>query len=115
MLIVTVFDTHTLKAVETAIYDAKLPNIVPQRADERTLRIPIPKPTVDARLAMYTVAARHAEESRMQIRKQHQASLKKGKYAKHSVEVDEFQKLHDRYTQEVDSILAGLKKSTGAR
>lgn len=34
---------QTLKAVEHAIYDAKLPGIVPQRMDSRTLKIPIPK------------------------------------------------------------------------
>ncbi|THH13298.1 hypothetical protein EW146_g6909 [Bondarzewia mesenterica] len=123
MLIVTVFDAEvnagslatTLKHVESAIYEAKLPHIVPQRADERTIKIPIPKPTVESRLALYNSAARQAEEMRTQVRKHHQASMKKGKYTKHSVELQEFQKLLDRNIGEIDTILAQLKKSTGAR
>lgn len=34
---------QNMKAVEQAIYSAKLPHIVPQRLDSRTLKIPIPK------------------------------------------------------------------------
>ncbi|GLB39253.1 putative ribosome recycling factor [Lyophyllum shimeji] len=75
----------------------------------------MPKPTVEARLALYAGALRKAEEIRVQVRKQHQASLKRGKYAKHSIELEEFQKLTDRYIGEVDKILASLKKATGAK
>jgi ribosome recycling factor len=32
-----------MKAVEQGIYSAKLPNIVPQRQDSRTIKIPVPK------------------------------------------------------------------------
>lgn len=32
-----------MKAVESALYESKLPNIVPQRQDVRTIKIPIPK------------------------------------------------------------------------
>lgn len=46
---------------------------------------------------MYTSAQRQAEEARVQIRKQHQASLKKGKYAKHSPELDEVRYSFVRY------------------
>ncbi|KAG6873368.1 hypothetical protein C0995_016477 [Termitomyces sp. Mi166 len=108
-------DVSTLKYIEQAIYDAKIPGATPQKQDSRTIRIPMPKPTVDARLALYTTAQRKAEEIRVQVRKQHQASLKRGKYAKHSVELEEFQKLTDRYVDEVDKILASLKKATGAK
>jgi len=135
-----------MKLIEQALYDSKLPNIVPQRQDSRTIRIPIPKyvpvhpidsqisqslrPTVEARGALYTAAHRKAEEIRVQIRKQHQPSIKRGKYQKHSIELDEvsellflvlrsdlcqFQKLTDRYVGEVDKILASLKKATGAK
>ncbi|KAI0047737.1 ribosome recycling factor [Auriscalpium vulgare] len=115
VLVVTVFDTDNLKEVEDALYEAKLPGVVPQRLDERTIKIPIPKPTVDARTTLYQTAARQAEEARVQIRRQQQASVKKGKFAKHSVEIEEFQKLHDRQTAEIDAILTQLKKSSGAR
>ncbi|EED79754.1 predicted protein [Postia placenta Mad-698-R] len=114
-LLVTVFEEHTLRHVETALYDAKLPGVVPQKVDARTIKIPMPKPTVDARQAMLASAQRQAEDSRVQIRKQHQASLKKGKYAKHSPELDEFQSLTDKYLGEVDKVLVDIKKSAGAK
>ncbi|KAG6917757.1 hypothetical protein DXG01_001162 [Tephrocybe rancida] len=114
-LLVTPFEEDTLKFIEQALYDAKISGVVPQRQDSRTIRIPMPKPTVEARLALYTTAQRKAEEIRVQVRKQHQASLKRGKYAKHSIELEEFQKLTDRYVAEVDKVLASLKKATGAK
>ncbi|KAG1871506.1 ribosome recycling factor domain-containing protein [Suillus subluteus] len=114
-LIITVFEEHNLKAVEQALYAAKLPNIVPQRQDSRTIKIPIPRPTVEARNALTATAQRMAEDTRVQLRKIQQASVKKGDYKKHSVELEEFQKLADRNTAEVDKILAHMKKSTGAR
>jgi hypothetical protein len=45
--------------------------------------------TVQARLAAYSNASKQAEDARVQIRRHCQASMKKGKYAKHSVEHDE--------------------------
>ncbi|KAI0089539.1 ribosome recycling factor domain-containing protein [Irpex rosettiformis] len=114
-LIVTVFEEHTLKHVEQAVYDAKLPGLNPQRADSRTIKIPVPKPTVEARHALYTTAQRHAEEARVHIRKQHSASVKKGGFKKFTQEFDELQELTDKYIKEVDKVLADLKKSTGAK
>ncbi|KAI0264730.1 ribosome recycling factor-domain-containing protein [Gloeopeniophorella convolvens] len=114
-LVVTVFEPENLKHVQDALYEAKIQGVIPQRVDERTLKIPIPRPTVEARLAAYTSAARQAEETRVQIRRHHQASVKKGKYGKHSAELDEFSKLQDKHIADVDAILAQLKKSTGAR
>ncbi|KAI3615389.1 ribosome recycling factor [Moniliophthora roreri] len=113
MLMVTVFDEEYLKPVEQAIYEAKLPNMVPQRFDKRTVSVPIPKPTVEARQSLVTGAQKQAEDTRQQIRKHHQASLKRGKYAKHSIELEEFQKLAHRYIGEVDSVINQLKKETG--
>ncbi|KAF5369257.1 hypothetical protein D9758_002631 [Tetrapyrgos nigripes] len=114
MLLVTVFDEGSLKHVETAIYEAKLAGIIPQKYDNRTLRIPVPKPTVEARTALVTATLRQAEDSKVQIRKHHQASLKRGKYAKHSIELEEFQKLTDRNVGEIDARISQLKKATGA-
>ncbi|KAI0280387.1 ribosome recycling factor domain-containing protein [Russula aff. rugulosa BPL654] len=114
-LIVTVFDPQNLKPVQDALYDAKIQGVIPQRVDERTLRIPIPKPTVEARQAAYSNASKLAEDARVQIRRQHQASLKKGKYPRHSTEYHEFQKLQERHVAEVDTVLARMKRSTGAR
>ncbi|KAL4073392.1 ribosome recycling factor domain-containing protein [Scleroderma citrinum] len=115
MLIVTVFDENNLKVVEQAIYSAKLPNVIPQKQDSRTIRIPIPKPTVEARTALVASAQRLAEDARVQIRRIHQASVKKGRFQKHSVELDEFQKLTDKNIAEVEKILVHMKKSTTFR
>jgi ribosome recycling factor len=95
------------------------------------------RPTVEARLAAYSNASKLAEDARVKIRRQHQASLKKGKYSRHSTEYNEvstffrgfpciengmntnflfkFQKLQDRHIAEVDTVLAHIKRSTGAR
>lgn len=32
-----------MKQVEKGLYDSKIPNIVPQKHDSRTIKIPIPK------------------------------------------------------------------------
>jgi ribosome recycling factor len=47
------------------------------------------RPTVEARTSLYTSAQRKAEDARVQIRKHHAASLKKGKFEKHSIELEE--------------------------
>jgi len=104
-----------MKAVEQALYNAKLPSIIPHRHDSMTIRIPIPKPTVESRNALYTSAARLAEDGRGQIRKHQQTSVKKGKYEKDSVEIEEFQKLAKGKIAEVDAILAQMKKATGSK
>ncbi|KAI0746936.1 ribosome recycling factor [Daedaleopsis nitida] len=112
-LIVTVFEEHTLKYVEQAIYEAKLPGITPQRVDSRTIKIPIPKPTVETRNALYTTATRQAEDARVQMRKHHQALLKKEEIGKHSADFSTYQALNEKFTCELDKILAHLKKTTG--
>ncbi|TFK39292.1 ribosome recycling factor domain-containing protein [Crucibulum laeve] len=114
-LLVTLFDENTVKYVEQGLYDSNIPGVVPHKQDNRTIKVPIPKPTVEARNALFTSAKRKAEDMRVQIRKQHQTSLKRGKYEKHSVEIEEFQKLTDRYVAEVDKIIADLQKATSAK
>lgn len=87
----------------------------------------MPRPTVESRNALIKSAQLKAEDIRVQIRKHHQSSLKRGKYEKHSVELEEasqedsryfsispsfqFQKLAHRYVAEVDKILTELKKA----
>ena len=48
-----------------------------------------PRPTVETRNSLQTVAQREAESTRIQLRKHHQASVKKGKFGKHSIELEE--------------------------
>ncbi|KAL5498536.1 hypothetical protein ACEPAH_1890 [Sanghuangporus vaninii] len=114
-LIVTVFAEDTLKHVEKSIYAARIPHVAPQKVDNRTLKIPLPKPTVDARAELVKSAAKLAEETRVQLRRIEQASVKKGDYKKHSLEVDEFRELLQKYLSEVDKILADMKKSLSVK
>ncbi|KAH8830148.1 ribosome recycling factor [Flagelloscypha sp. PMI_526] len=114
-LIVTMFEEQNTKAVEQGLYASKLPNIIPQRIDNRTIKIPIPKPTVELRQNLVTEANRRAEEQRVICRNIKAASVKKGKYAKHSSELDEFVKLEHNYIAEIDKILKNIKKLTGAK
>ncbi|KAF8189933.1 ribosome recycling factor domain-containing protein [Mycena galopus ATCC 62051] len=113
-LLITIFEEDNMKHVEKALYDSKLPNIVPQKHDSRTIKIPIPKPTVESNTAMVTAASRKAEDVRVQIRKLHQTSVKRGNYKKHSIELEEFQKLSDRHIAEVEKIVANLKNATSS-
>ncbi|KAJ2936846.1 hypothetical protein H1R20_g265, partial [Candolleomyces eurysporus] len=135
-LLITLFDEHNMKHVESALYTCNIPGVVPHKHDPRTVKVPIPKyvdpvihpslreslgspgsfrPTVEARHALYAAAKKKAEEIRVQVRKQHTTSLKRGKFEKHSVEIEEFQKLTDKYVGEVDKILKDLQKATGAK
>ncbi|KDR76485.1 hypothetical protein GALMADRAFT_246857 [Galerina marginata CBS 339.88] len=113
-LLITLFDEHTVKHVEAALYDSGIPGVVPHRQDGRTIKVPIPKPTIEARKELFAAAKRKAEDIRVQVRKQHAASLKRGKYEKHSIELEEFQKLTDKYIREVDKITADLQKATSS-
>ncbi|KAJ3514867.1 hypothetical protein NLJ89_g2121 [Agrocybe chaxingu] len=88
-LLITLFNEHTVKQVEAALYESGIPGVVPHRQDSRTIKVPIPKPTVEARKELFAAAKRKAEEIRVQVRKHHAASLKRGRYEKHSVELDE--------------------------
>lgn len=56
--------------------------------DPNTIYFPS-RPTVDARAALYTTAHRQAEDTRIQIRKQHAVSVKRGKWEKRSIELEE--------------------------
>jgi len=95
-----------MKHIESALYDAKIPGVVPQRQDRQTIKIIIPKypfanyptyptidllfrPTVEARQALIASAHGQAEDARVQIRKTFQVSVKRGKYKKHSESLDE--------------------------
>ncbi|KIY48444.1 ribosome recycling factor [Fistulina hepatica ATCC 64428] len=109
MLLVTLFDEQNMKAVEGAIYEAKLPGIVPQRLDVRTIKIPVARPTVETRNNLLAGAQRKAEEARVHIRKHLKTSVKKGCYEKHSIELEEFNKVAHKYIAEVDKILVDLK------
>ncbi|KAF7303654.1 Protein kinase domain-containing protein [Mycena indigotica] len=111
-LLITIFDEQNMKQVEKALYDSKIPNIIPQKHDARTIKIPIPKPTVESNLALVTAASKQSEDVRVQIRKAHSTSIKRGNYKKHSIELEEFQKLVDRHIAEVDKTVVDLKKAT---
>lgn len=86
-------------------------------------------------MELYASAKRKGEEIRVQIRNKHSASLKRGKYEKRSIEVEEvyssfsgllsifdnlsnpiqFQKLNDKCIAAVDKILLDLKKATSSK
>ncbi|KAI5120904.1 hypothetical protein M0805_003004 [Coniferiporia weirii] len=114
-LLVTVFAEDTLKHVEKAIYTAQIPHVVPQKLDNRTIKIPMPKPTVAARADLAKAAAKTAEDTRVQLRRLAQASVKKGAYEKRSLESDEFHELLQRHLKDVDTVLGDLKRNLGVK
>ncbi|KAG8878397.1 hypothetical protein FRB98_006133 [Tulasnella sp. 332] len=76
VLVVTVFDEHNLKAVEKAIYAANIPQVVPQKIDSRTIRIPMPKPTVEGKESFIKEGSKEAENTKKKIRAVREASAK---------------------------------------
>ncbi|KAF8755492.1 Ribosome recycling factor [Rhizoctonia solani] len=117
VLVITLFDEANMKDVESSIINAQIPNMNPQRADARTLRIVVPKPTMEARQAVVTNASRMAEDTKVKIRTSRESGmkdLKKMGHAKHSKFADELQKATDKHTKDIDALIAKLKKSISA-
>ncbi|KAF8589118.1 ribosome recycling factor, partial [Ramaria rubella] len=112
-LIITLFEDDNLKHVERAIYTAKIPNVVPQKVDARTVKVVIPRPTVEARIVLLNTASKTAEDTRVQIRKTRDASVRKHKWKPRSEEIEQFQKLLDARIKEVDQIIAKAKQELG--
>ncbi|KAF8488075.1 ribosome recycling factor [Gautieria morchelliformis] len=112
-LLVTLYEDKNLKYVEKAIYAAKLPNIAPQKVDARTLKIVIPRPTMEARAALLNTASKTSEDTRVQLRKLKDASMRKHKWKPRSDEGEQFQKLCDTRIKEVDQILTKAKRELG--
>ncbi|KAF8512667.1 ribosome recycling factor [Hysterangium stoloniferum] len=113
--IITLFEDENMKYVEKAIYAAKLPNIVPQKVDGRTIKIMVPRPTMEARSALLNTASKIAEDTRVQIRKTRDVVARKNSWKPrtHSEEIDRFQKLCDNRIKEVDQILNKAKQELG--
>ncbi|KAG8978236.1 hypothetical protein FRB90_008541 [Tulasnella sp. 427] len=117
VLVVTAFDEHNLKAIEKAIYHAEIPHCVPQRADGRTIRIPMPKPTLEDRATYVKTASKECEETKVKIRGVNTAGLKtltKLGFDKRSPEIAEMQTLSDTNVGEVDKIFQKIKKDLAA-
>ncbi|KAG8726251.1 hypothetical protein FRC12_023564 [Ceratobasidium sp. 428] len=117
VLVITVFDEGNLKDVESSIIGAQIPNMIPQRTDARTLRIVVPKPTLEARQAIAAIASRLAEDAKVKIRTSRESGMKELKkmgYDKNSKTAGEMQQVTDNHTKGVDTTLAKLKKAVAA-
>ncbi|KDN40231.1 hypothetical protein RSAG8_08294, partial [Rhizoctonia solani AG-8 WAC10335] len=117
VLVITLFDEANMKDVETSIFNAQIPNMNPQRADARTLRIVVPKPTMEARQSIVTAASKMAEDTKVKIRASRESGMKALKgmgYAKHSKFAEELQKATDKHIEDIDALVAKLKKSISA-
>ncbi|KAK0452009.1 ribosome recycling factor [Desarmillaria tabescens] len=77
------------------------------RQDTRRLRVTVPKPTLNAKSLVVAAAGKRAEEARVQCRKLHQTSVKKGKYGKQSVE------LAAAFPRSAGKILVDMEKALG--
>ncbi|KAH7345676.1 ribosome recycling factor-domain-containing protein [Rhizoctonia solani] len=116
-LVITLFDEANMKDVENSIISAQIPNMNPQRVDARTLKIIVPKPTMEARQSVVATAAKMAEDTKVKIRASRESGMKTLKgmgYAKHSKFADELQKSTDKHTKDIDALVAKLKKSISA-
>ncbi|CAE7209874.1 unnamed protein product [Rhizoctonia solani] len=117
VLVITLFDEANMKDVEASIVSAQIPNMNPQRADARTLRIVVPKPTMEARQSVVAAASKMAEDTKVKIRASRESGMKTLKgmgHAKHSKFADELQKTTDKHIKDIDGLVAKLKKSISA-
>ncbi|KEP54085.1 ribosome-recycling factor [Rhizoctonia solani 123E] len=117
ILVITLFDEANMKDVESSIINAQIPNMNPQRADARTLRIVVPKPTMEARQSVVTTASKMAEDTKVKIRTSRESGMKALKgmgHAKHSKFAEELQKATDKHIKDIDALVAKLKKSISA-
>lgn len=117
MLVVQVWDSSQVKAVEKAIANAGLGlNPMP---DGQSIRVPIPELSQERRAEMVKVAAKYCEQARIAIRnvrRDGMDSLKKaekdGELSKddHRRQSDELQKVTDQFIARVDEALAAKEK-----
>jgi len=113
MLVVQPWDKHLIKEVEKAILKSEL-GLTPS-TDGTVIRLAIPALTEERRRDLVKVVRKHAEEGKVairNIRRDHKDKVeqleKNGKVSEDDRRraVDELQKLTDRFTKEIDSLLA---------
>ncbi|WVO14070.1 hypothetical protein L204_101697 [Cryptococcus depauperatus] len=108
-LFVEVWDTTTLKQVDSAIHAANLPGISPQRTTGTTLKIPIARPTVEQRSEILRQLADTVESAKTQIRTVRTDGFK-ALGGRKAIGTDQVQKLVDDYCKELDGQLSIAKK-----
>ncbi|EJT99272.1 ribosome recycling factor [Dacryopinax primogenitus] len=116
ILVITVFDESDMKGVKTALQSDRY-SFVPQTVDQRTLRIPIPRPTAETRQELAKAAARLAEDARIKIRTARESGMKafkaEGITDKRDPSHVKCQKLTDDHIAEVDKLLQTAKQTLG--
>ncbi|KZO98567.1 ribosome recycling factor [Calocera viscosa TUFC12733] len=114
VLVVTLFDESMMKPVKTALQSDRYA-FVPQTVDQRTIRIPIPRPTAEAREELVKAARRLAEDARIKIRAAREAGNKafkaQGISDKRDPSFDKCQKLTTDYVAEIDKIVTNVRKT----
>ncbi|WVQ78525.1 hypothetical protein IAT38_000611 [Cryptococcus sp. DSM 104549] len=108
-LFVEVWDTSSMKQVDSALHAANLPGISPLKISETTLKIPIARPTAEQRKELLKSLAQTVEAAKVQIRVARTEGMKTlgGKKA---AGTDEVQKLVDDMCKELDGQLVLAKK-----
>ncbi|WVQ71872.1 hypothetical protein IAR50_001414 [Cryptococcus sp. DSM 104548] len=108
-LFVEVWDSASLKQVESAIHGANLPGISPQRMGGTTLKIPVARPTVEQRAEILRQLSQTTESAKTQIRTARTDGFKAlgGRKANGT---DTVQKLVDDMCKELDEQMVLAKK-----
>jgi len=116
---VNIFDIASVKAVEKAIRESVDLNLNPQRADEMTLRVPVPRPDMATRESLVKKASELAEQARVVIRHTRQQGQKDLKADQDNKVVGESDARKDakhltdatkKRTDEVDQVFNRAKK-----
>ncbi|WWC69269.1 uncharacterized protein I206_103207 [Kwoniella pini CBS 10737] len=108
-LFVEIWDTDATKHVESAIHQANLPGISPQKTGANTLKIPISRPTTEQRAEILRSLSNTVEAAKQQIRIARTDGFKHLGGRK-SNGTDEIQKLVDEASKDLDGQMVLAKK-----
>ena len=117
MLLITPWDPAMIRPISKAILASEL-GITPTD-DGKTIRLVFPQPTEDRRKELAKTAKKYGDEAKVAIRNERRDLLDKFKKLKKDSELTEddqadaekkAKKLTDRYTEEIDKIVAEKEK-----
>ncbi|KAK9823660.1 hypothetical protein WJX72_004484 [[Myrmecia] bisecta] len=113
LLAVTVFDPSTIPQVQKAIQSSPL-SLVPEASGQEIL-VPVPRATKDTLRGMLKLAKQEAEAARVAVRHARKVGMDEIKQlinsedSQHRAE-KEVQKLTDKFTQQIDDMLAAKEQ-----
>lgn len=108
-LFITTFDDKVVSAVEKAVRGAGL-NLNPVAEGNGRLRIPVPKPSQESRLALQEAAQREAESAKVATRMVRRKALEEVKGLKDDMSKDDAKRLEHNIQSMTDDMIARINE-----